>query len=493
MPLLTYSRTSLPRLCAQIFTEGASFEQWEVRLGPIARRYVLSAYFLIDVGCIVPSIFDIAAISSSSPSDSVSGQLVDGGASAGVGDDGGAGGGNSSSAIKSLRVLRVLRLMRLLRLVKASTVFGRLAERVDWPLQVLRLLKLFVAAMLVLHAFACILGIFTTFAAGPSDCWLAKWGYCAPRATAARLHGDGLLELRSFLEIVFPLGADSPSEPSLTVLAEDGRAWVCVEPVDLYVTCLFWGFNLLTGGTDYPPGGPFLTYGQDVAQATHSTVLTVSEMQMMLLLKIAGAFIWSYIFGELVVALSHGVDPSQAAYDQSVDNLNALCRQTKVPQVLAQELRRYLHETREDQTHRMHMETISSLPPRLVSKISFALQLEGIMRIPCFAAVSEFGVNRGEDGARQVKQFMQDAVLAMRSNVFVPQDRPPPPKLYLIVKCVDPILIRALPHPLMALALFAPLTYFSTRTRASCSSATPALGSRSLLQGARQVHRQLRL
>ena len=389
-------------------------------------------------------------------------------------------------------MLRVLRLMRLLRLVKASTVFGRLAERVDWPLQVLRLLKLFVAAMLVLHAFACILGIFTTFAVGPSDCWLAKWGYCAPRATAARLHGDGLLELRSFLEIVFPLGADSPPEPSLTVLAEDGRAWVCVEPVALYMTCLFWGFNLLTGGSDYPSGGPFLTYGQDVAHATHSTVLTVSETQMLLLLKIAGAFIWSFIFGELVVALSHGVDPSQAAYDQSVDNLNALCRQNKVPQALAQELRRFLHETREDQTHRMHMETISSLPPRLVSKISFTLQLEGIMRIPCFAAVSESGAKRGEDGTRQVKQFMQDAVLAMRSNVFVPQDRPPPPKLYLIVKCVDLIRTRALPLPLMALALFAPLTYFSTRTRASCSSATPALGSRSMLQGARQVHRQLR-
>lgn len=93
-----------------------------------------------------------------------------------------------------------------------------------------------------------------------------------------------------------------------------------------------------------------------------------------------------------------------------------------------------MHETRDEQTHRMRMETISALPPRLISKIAFTLQLEGITRIPCFSAVSEFGASRGEDGVRQVKQFMQDVVLAMRSNVFVPQDRPPPPRLYLIVK-----------------------------------------------------------
>lgn len=48
--------------------------------------------------------------------------------------------------------------------------------------------------------------------------------------------------------------------------------------------------NLLTGGSDYPTGGPFQHF---VSSSTHATVLTIPELNLLLLLKVTGAFIWS--------------------------------------------------------------------------------------------------------------------------------------------------------------------------------------------------------
>ena len=364
----------------------------------------------------MPSAFDIAAVAATQA------------------NDGNASNSDGSSALKTLRVLRVLRLFRLLRLAKASTVFGRLSERLDWPLQVIRLCKLFFAALLVLHAFACTLGIFTSFAAGPADCWLSKWGFCAPMPEVRKLYDEDLVELRSFFATAFPDGPDEMPISDMHVVYEENSEWLCEPPSILYAASLMWGFNLLTGGADYPAGGPFLVFGQAVASSTHPTVLTTSEIYLLLLLKVAGAFIWSYIFGELVVALSHGVDPAQAAYDQSVDLLNSFCRDLRVPSMLGRELRRFLGETRSEQTHRMQMDTVSSLPPRLISKLSYTLNLPSITRISCFHVVVEHGKVAGEDGVRHVTRFFETVALTMTTSIFVPQDRPPPPLLYLIQK-----------------------------------------------------------
>ena len=43
----------------------------------------------------------------------------------------------------------------------------------------------------------------------------------------------------------------------------------------------------------------------------------------MILLKIFGAFAWSVIFGQLVVSLTHGADPAEIAFSQSLDLLNS--------------------------------------------------------------------------------------------------------------------------------------------------------------------------
>ena len=102
--------------------------------------------------------------------------------------------------------------------------------------------------------------------------------------------------------------------------------------------------------------------------------------------------------------------------------------------MLAREMRRFLHGTKEQQAHKVRMETLSCLPPGLTSKLAWTLNLEWITRIPCFRSVKEWGEQRGEEGRLQVQRFITQIVLDMQPLTFIGSDRPPPGKLYVIVK-----------------------------------------------------------
>jgi hypothetical protein len=90
------------------------------------------------------------------------------------------------------------------------------------------------------------------------------------------------------------------------------------------VACVFWGFNLLTGGESLALEGPFAPYGH---WANHSESLTPAEALLVLGLKVFGAFAWSVIFGQLVVSLTHGADPAEIAFGQSLDLLNSFVKE----------------------------------------------------------------------------------------------------------------------------------------------------------------------
>ena len=90
------------------------------------------------------------------------------------------------------------------------------------------------------------------------------------------------------------------------------------------MACVFWGFNLLTGGESLALEGPFAPYGH---WANHSESLTPAEALLVLGLKVFGAFAWSVIFGQLVVSLTHGADPAEIAFGQSLDLLNSFVKE----------------------------------------------------------------------------------------------------------------------------------------------------------------------
>lgn len=192
----------------------------------------------------------------------------------------------------------------------------------------------------------------------------------------------------------------------------------------------------------------------------------------MILLKIFGAFAWSVIFGQLVVSLTHGADPAEIAFSQSLDLLNSFivdgnedsafslayiqlslrrlylaarphlastpelspthththtlatrhlaffCTE-QVPHFLALELRRFLHETKAAQTHKLRMQTIAGLPPGLTEKVAWTLNLDWITAIPCFREVQTWSLSNDVWGRAQVLRFLKHVVLAMEQQAFV--------------------------------------------------------------------------
>ena len=97
-------------------------------------------------------------------------------------------------------------------------------------------------------------------------------------------------------------------------------------------------------------------------------------------------------------------------------------------------MRRFLHGTKEQQAHKVRMDTLACLPPGLTSKLAWTLNLEWVTRIPCFRSVVEWGNAKGEEGRAQVQRFLTHVILAMQPLTFIGADRPPPGKLYIIVK-----------------------------------------------------------
>jgi hypothetical protein len=89
---------------------------WEFRLNKTAGRY-LRGFFALDVGSLVPSIFDFIALSASE----VCITLND------------AGNTQGEKPLKMLRMIRVLRLIKMTRLLKASRLLQRMERRNKLP------------------------------------------------------------------------------------------------------------------------------------------------------------------------------------------------------------------------------------------------------------------------------------------------------------------------------------------------------------------------
>ena len=288
----------------KVYHDGLYHTQWEVELRPIAKRYLNSPFFWIDVCSIAPSIVDIVT--------TAHGQSE-----------------NAPSALKSLRTLRVLRLIKLLRLVKASKVVARLSDQLSLQQKTMRLFKLFCAVLLLLHAFACILGIAATFPTDESATWLTRLGYCTRLSYAKELLADDSFEIiHPKLINMLNLASARLGVDMIESNDESTDPFVCVPPEMRYLACLYWGFNLLTGGESFIFRGPLDAAllglgGQEVKSfATHSTMLSAGEQVLVIVLKVLGAFVWSIIFGELVVSLTSGTDPVQASLEQGLDRIN---------------------------------------------------------------------------------------------------------------------------------------------------------------------------
>ena len=142
-----------------------------------------------------------------------------------------------------------LQSFQLLRLAKASKVAARLSDHLAWSQQSINLISLFCAVLLLLHAFACTLGISTTFPESPADTWLTRLGYCAPVADAQSLLTDpAAFSIHPFLRSIIDEDSLTVIRPELLADAEgttavDGSGtkieYLCMDPGRRYIACLF--------------------------------------------------------------------------------------------------------------------------------------------------------------------------------------------------------------------------------------------------------------
>jgi len=122
--------------------------EWEMDPCILARTYVCSLWFVIDVASLAPSAIDYL------PS-------------------------FDSANVRFLRVARAVRLVKLLRLARSSRVLSRTVEVLPLSSTTNTCLVLAGQLLLITHWVACVLMIAAGFRS-PLHTWLATFGYCTP-------------------------------------------------------------------------------------------------------------------------------------------------------------------------------------------------------------------------------------------------------------------------------------------------------------------------
>ena len=220
--------------------------EWEMNLKVLAKDY-LRFWFIIDALAVAPSAFDALPF---------------------LQDE------DESFDLSTLRTIRVLRLARLGRMVKASRVVTRLWQYVPIS-STTKVVVLLAQSLLLVHWYACILAVTTTFANNPLQTWLGTHGYCMPDGT---IEGGG----SGF--------ADERGVPSVHRVGST-RVYVrCVEASFLYLRCVRWAMGLIyANGSTSRFKGPFERVDDG---NVYMTELNDAEEVLVLIMKIIGLGFW---------------------------------------------------------------------------------------------------------------------------------------------------------------------------------------------------------
>ena len=395
-------------------------EQLETRWGAIVWRY-MAGWFLLDLFSLGASAFDIIP-------------LILGTA------DG------RKSPVASFRILRVLRLVKLVRLLKASRRLKEWSVKIAWPRAVVTIFSTLVESGFVIHLVACCFGIVAIIPESPLDTWLATHGYCRP----AGLTADGI------------------------------RLHECRPPELLYIQCVWWAGGMLLGApiSLSPNNGPFPEHfsglandGVTVLDPDHMTKLSLLETVIIFVLKTLTAFKWVTVIARFVQVYNN-LDPDARDFRMGWDALNRFVTYFKVSRTDARELRRYYIERAEEARAKSRKSVINGFSPFLQEKYVWKLNKEWLMKVPCFSLVVERLVLNPDDSGMGAPsshcqpahyaslaprpprtshhtsltpclqstplpisaRFLVKVALAVQPAVFVPHERPPSQRLYVITE-----------------------------------------------------------
>ena len=343
----------------------------ETSLKVISTNY-LNGWFTIDVFSIAASAFDIIPIAMGNAT-------------------------GPKSPLSSFRVVRILRLAKLIRLLRASKRLKDWSVRLATPQSIVTVVSTLIECVYIVHIFACTFGMMTIVPESPLDTWYATHGYCRPGV-------NGSLDENNML------------------------MYECVDALYLYLQCFWWAAGMLMGApiSLSPNKGPWDHY---YANAARPVLLTVGETCVVLTLKAITAFEWVTVIARFVNVYNN-LDPDARDFRMGWDALNRFVTYFKVGSADAQELRRYYIERAEQARAKSRKRVMNDFSPYLAEKFVWKLNKEWLIRVPCFSLVVERLVLRPESG---MERFLVEVALSMQPSVFVPSERPPARRLYIIV------------------------------------------------------------
>lgn len=285
------------------------------------------------------------------------------------------------------RVLRVLRLVKLLRLLRASKRLKEWSVSVAWPRSVLTIASCFTESFYLMHLGGCMFGIIAIVPESPLDTWYATHGYCRPV----------------------------------------GDTHECVGAEVLYFQCIWWASGILLGAPIgiTPHKGP---WGRHYSVPDDERLLTYPEQSVVFLLKLATAFVWVTVVARFVQVYNN-LDPDARDFSQGWDALNRFVSYFKVAPLDARELRRFYIERADEARAKSRKRVMNDFSPYLAEKFVWKLNKDWLVKVPCFSLVVERLMNNPNSG---LERFLVKVALAMQPSVYVPTERPPAQRLYII-------------------------------------------------------------
>lgn len=349
--------------------------KWEARPAVLAGMY-LRSWFALDVCALSASIFDTIPIFLQQSR-----------------------GSSTISTLTFLRVLRVLRLVKLLRLVRASHLIKKWSSNVPTPRATVTVVTVLVQCLYTSHLCACFLALTTVFEPSVLQTWYATHGYCRPAILSGSSSVVGTVD--------------------------------CAEPGVLYMACLWWGAGMLMGAPISMSAnkGPYERYFHD---PDDTTALTLKEQAVVLTLKACTAFMWTTVIARFV-QVYNSLDPDSRDFKAGWDALNRFIAYFRIPHEDALELRRYYIERTDEAKAKSRMRVMNDFSPMLQEKSVWKLNRDWLVKVPCFSLVVERMISRPGSG---MERFLVKVALGMQPSIFVPKERPPSHRLYIITSGV---------------------------------------------------------
>ena len=369
-------------------TDGGSGTSWEYRLKFIALHYA-KTWLVPDFASIFPSVFDIEPVARA---------YIHGA------DDGGA-----PREVRIMRIVRVTRLLKLLRLVRSSRLVTRWRTRISMTLSTMTVIQLAVGGLIVCHWVACTLALQAVLSANRLHSWYGAFGWCT--------YGGEVSNVAA------------PEEHP--VFVDEG---VCAAVGALYLVSLHWAFGIMSGFFSDPHEGPFsgdqwpvIDRPVDLGGERFST----GEMFVNLVLLVFGALMWAYVTAKIVDIIVNA-NPDGTAFKNRMDDLNRFISFYDMPGETAQRCREYFYETRYARAAEARRAIVSELSGDMQETVSELINARWLNSVSFFRGMTS------PDGDVLVKpvqrSFLAKVATMLSTDVFIPMERPPSGRLYVIHK-----------------------------------------------------------